>query len=86
MDRMSPEVNDRDSAIRFVKWCVEKLGLGYHPDTRFGDYVETDGTAVFTGLDATRLDELTGKAREFIDPTQVGVQEFQRVLGQAPHP
>ncbi len=43
----APDVHDRDSATQFVKWCVAQIGLGYHPDTRFADYVEDDGTPYF---------------------------------------
>jgi hypothetical protein len=68
--------NDRESATRFVRWCTERIGLGYHPDTRFADYVEADGSRVFTSEPARQLDEMTEKASADIDPYEVGVAEF----------
>jgi hypothetical protein len=77
-----PDVSDGESATRFVKWCVEQLGLGFHPDTRFAEYVEEDGSPVFTPEQARQLDELTEKAFNFIDPYDVGMSEFERLMGE----
>jgi hypothetical protein len=78
----APDVHDRDSAIQFVQWCVAQIGLGYHPDTRFADYVEADGKPVFSADESKRLDDLTEKACGFIDPAEVGLIEFQKLLGE----
>jgi hypothetical protein len=75
-----PEVHDRESAVRFVKWCVEEIGLGYHPDTQFADYVDGDGRASFSPADVARLEELAELAFEHCDPYEVGHDEFQRIL------
>jgi hypothetical protein len=81
----SPEtVHDTESAVRFIKWCVEEIGLGYHPDTPFADYVDGDGRPSFSAADATRLEELANRAFEFCDPYQVGHDEFQRLLARSP--
>ena len=77
-----PEVHDQEFAVRFIKWCVEQLGLGYHPDTPFSDYVGQGGQAVFAPEEARLLDELTEKAFSFCDPYDVGSQEFQRLTHQ----
>jgi hypothetical protein len=82
MELNPPEVRDRETATRFVRWCVEQLGLGYHPDTRFADYVEEDGRPAFTPAQALQLDELTEKAFAFIDPYEVGMAEFKKLMGQ----
>lgn len=81
-DPNPPDVSDRESAILFVKWCIEQLALGYHPDTPFADYVGRDGQPIFTPQEAEHLDALTEKAFTFIDPVEVGVEEFERILGQ----
>jgi hypothetical protein len=77
-----PEVQDRASAVRFVQWCVKMLGLGYHPDTPFADYVDRDGRATFTPAEAARLEEAGEQAFAFCDPYEAGQQEFERLLAQ----
>ena len=69
----SPQVYDRDSAIGFVEWCALRLGLGYHPDTPFADYVDGDGRPVFSPAQAHGLDALTEQAFAFCDPYEVAV-------------
>ena len=81
MNTPPPEVHDRESAVRFVKWCVAEIGLGYHPDTPFGDYVDGDGHASFSAEEAGLLDRLTDIAFEHCDPYEVGIDEFQQVIG-----
>ena len=44
----------------FIKGCVEVLGLGYHPDTPFAEYVGQDGKRLFSRKDAARLERLHG--------------------------
>ena len=60
---------------------MDQIGLGYHPDTRFADYISPDGTATYTAEEARQLDELTGQAFEFIDPYEIGMAEFERMIG-----
>lgn len=73
-------LNDREKAIQFVRWCVAELGLGYHPDTPFGKYVDEQGHARFTSAEVRQLVELQGHAFEFCDPYEIGLAEFQRVI------
>ena len=82
MNQTPPDVHDRQPAIAFVKWCVEHLGLGYHSDTPFDDYVEKDGKPVFTSEQTRTLDALTEKACAFIDPAEIGSREFEELLGR----
>ncbi len=80
MNPSPEEVHDRESAVCFIKWCVEVIGLGYHPDTHFADYVDRDGRAIFSTADAARLEELTECAFQHCDPYEVGQDEFHRLL------
>jgi hypothetical protein len=75
------EVYDRASAARFVKWCVDVIGLGYHPDTPFADYVDGDGRATFSSPEAGRLEELADRVFKFCDPFEVGHDAFQQLVG-----
>ena len=74
------EVHDRESAVRFIKWCVEVVGLGYHPDNSFADYVDGNGRATFSAGEATRLENLAERAFRHCDPYDIGHDEFQRLL------
>ena len=86
MERISnPEPNqpkpvgDSESAIRFIHWCVATIGLGYHPDTPFDQYVDAEGRACFTPKMASELDQLQNDAFKYCDPYEVGFSEMQKV-------
>lgn len=74
------EVNDRATAIAFVRWCVGQLGLGYHPDTSFADYVDREGRATFPSEEARELDKLQDQAFEKCDPYEIGLAEIQKLV------
>ena len=78
VNQKPPEVRDRDSAIRFVEWCARRLGLGYHPDTPFADYVDGEGRPVFSPAQARCLDALTLQAFAYCDPYETILTEMGR--------
>ena len=78
-----PDVHDRDSAAAFVRWCVSHIGLGYHPDTAFEDYIDSEGGASFTPEIARSLNELNARAFDFCDPYEIGLAEVRRKLKEA---
>jgi hypothetical protein len=80
----APKVHDRASAIRFVGWCVAVIGLGYHSDDRFADYVADDGRPTFRPKEAVRLEAPAERAFAYCDPYEIGCAEFERLLGQNP--
>lgn len=41
----------------FIKGCVDRLGNGFHPDTPFLDYINDDGSSVFTDSEAMEMEE-----------------------------
>lgn len=77
-----PDVHDRDSAAAFVRWCVMHVGLGYHPDTPFEDYVDDSGVASFSLDAANTLNELNERAFSFCDPYEVGLAEVRKQLNE----
>jgi hypothetical protein len=79
-----PSVHDRKSAVHFVRWCVAVIGLGYHPDDRFADYVAAGGRPTFRPKEAVRLEALAERAFAYCDPYEIGCAEFERLLGQNP--
>lgn len=73
-----PDVQNQDSAAAFVRWCVSHIGLGYHPDTAFEDYVDDNGAASFS-LDAVNaLNKLNERAFSFCDPFELGLAEVRK--------
>lgn len=69
------DIKDSESAILFIEWCVRQIGLGFHPDTPFAEYVQVD---LGSDDEASLLDALMDKAFEFCDPYQVGMSAFTR--------
>jgi len=47
-----------------VDWCIDALGLAYHPDTSVADYVTDDNHRVFDDHLTKRLDYLHEEAFE----------------------
>lgn len=62
-----------ERAEEFVRACVGYLGHGFHPDTPFGDYVDSDGSSTFSAEESQRLDVALEYAFDVIDPYAVGV-------------
>lgn len=76
------EVHDETTAVAFVQWCVATIGLGYHPDTSFQEYVEPDGKRCFSDRDAAELDRMQEVAFSWCDPYETGLQEFAKLRQQ----
>jgi hypothetical protein len=74
-------VHDCKSAVHFARWCLAVIGLAYHPDTPFAEYVDRNGQAAFSAAECARLEELAERAFEHCDPYAIGCEEFQRLLG-----
>jgi hypothetical protein len=82
MPSFGETIRDRSTAERFIEWCVREIGLGFHPDTPFADYVTiASGTAVFSSDEAVRLDTLLDRAFEFCDPYEIGRLAQRRAMG-----
>jgi hypothetical protein len=75
---MIPNVHDRATAEQFVKACVAEIGLGFHPDTRFEDYVDAGGNRVFSDAEAERLNLMADRAAGFVDMYAIGLDEMRR--------
>lgn len=72
-------VHDGASAVAFIKWCIATIGLGYHPDTSFDQYVLADGARCFTDEETATLNALQSDAFNWCDPYEVGLQEFMSI-------
>ncbi len=83
MMKPPPHLVDQSTAVEFVKWCVEEVGLGYHPDTSFSDYVLEDGRPCFSATEASTLDELTDVAFKHCDPYKIGEHELRGLLARS---
>ena len=78
-------VRDEVSAKAFLAWCVETIGLGFHPDTPFADYVDPDTEEpVFAEATARKLDRKMRRAFLYCDPYEVGFAMFEaKVLARS---
>jgi hypothetical protein len=60
----NPEIPD---AVKFVESCFKVLGMGFHPDTPFQEYVTAaTGESLFSEIDAIGLNWQISKARELL--------------------
>lgn len=74
-----PVVRDTESAEAFIRWCCREIGIGFHPDTRFKNYVEASGAATFDDASASRLEREISWAFNFLDdPYKVALDELKR--------
>ncbi len=54
--RLKPTINT-DDCLHWARQVRDVLGLGFHPDTPFSDYIDVaDESAVFSVEEAERLD------------------------------
>jgi len=80
MSELPLPVTDTATALEFVRWCVKEIGLGYHPDTSFNDYVDVFGQPCFSAIEAKMLDAFTDAAFDHCDPYDVGASELLVLL------
>jgi hypothetical protein len=72
-------VRDEESAKAFLNWCVQTIGLGFHPDTPFDDYIDSaTDEPVFDERTARKLEQKMRRAFLFCDPYEVGLDLFER--------
>ena len=75
----SYDVFNLDEAEHFVRWAARDIGLGFHPDTRFADYVDLSGSRLFSDDTAKRCDDYMADSFGFgMDPYQVAIDEWER--------
>lgn len=49
-------------AEEFIRETVQNIGMGYHPDSRFEDYVDDNGKRLFSDDEAEELNMKTNAA------------------------
>lgn len=87
MKPLDESIKDYESAVRFITWCIQEIGLGFHPDTPFSDYITLEaGKPLFDEPTAERLDHLLERTFEYCDPYHVGLGLFQKSMGQIDAP
>jgi hypothetical protein len=80
MSQLPLPVRDSATAVELVRWCVKEIGRGYHPDTPFGEYVDTAGQPCFSAIEAEILDAFAQAAFAHCDPYEVGAAELLALL------
>ncbi len=81
MEVVPAKIDDEASARRFIASCIKIVGLGYHPDTPFRDYVADDGSRCFSDAEARNFEEATQIAFRYCHPYSVALDAAQRLLG-----
>lgn len=66
IDTIPHSVETVEDAQGLVRWCVENIGLGYHPDTPFEEYITREQEVSFKLEIAARLNELHDRAFELL--------------------
>lgn len=62
MSTLPRVVRAQDNTKKLVDWCLDNIGIGYHPDTRAADYIDRAGQPTFTEAQAKELDRLHNEA------------------------
>jgi hypothetical protein len=72
---------DQESACGFIKWCVARIGLAYHPDTHFRDYLDHHQQALFLPEEVAVLEALASAAFDVLgdEVYTLGLNEFERL-------
>jgi hypothetical protein len=78
------EVLQLKDAREFICDCERLVGLGFHPDTRFEDYITPDREPSFSADDAgildARMDEAFAVMDEaHVDPYEMSLREMYRL-------
>lgn len=79
-----PKVVDKESARAFLTWCAKHIGGGFHPDTRFTDYVvNKTNKATFTKDLAYRLQTELNITFAILGDSvyDVAMEEYKRAHG-----
>jgi hypothetical protein len=78
LDWQPAQIASTDSAWAFMRAAANYLSMGFHPDTRFAEYVERrDGELIhlFDAADAARLDECMARCFDALtDPYAVACE------------
>lgn len=80
-----PKVVDKKSARIFLRWAIKTVGMGFHPDTGFDDYVVCKtGERTFSKEDAYRCDIELNAAFLILDGNTyaVALAEMKKIQGE----
>lgn len=70
---------DENEARKFIGAMVNRLGIGFHPDTRCADYFNEDGSPVFAPPTDAMFDEILDLASDVLDDIYLTtVEECER--------
>jgi hypothetical protein len=70
-------INNLDEAKQFLKYCVEFLGRGFHPDDSFTDYIDVrNGETMFSTDNAILFDRLMGECFDVCSDNDIDIYEL----------
>ncbi len=83
-ERVPDHIRGEDDCRRLVRWFMHFCGMGFHPDTAAGEYVDCDsGRATFEGQFAELVVQpLLDDAFELLGDRvyEIGMEEFRAVM------
>lgn len=71
-----PVPQGRTGARNFLARCCKDIGLGFHPDTPFEDYITSDGTRLFTDKEARKLDRCMAASKAIYNAMGKDIYQF----------
>lgn len=78
-------MNNLTDVRNFIRQCTEELGMGFHPDTPFDDYVNVDtGLPTYTPEQAEERQLQMEQAMEWCDENHQDIYEMSVVASDAP--
>jgi hypothetical protein len=75
-DLCEMEILDLPSLRSFIRGCITVVGIGFHPDTDFGEYVTSNKELLFTDKEAADLDDQIVTAFKLADELKVDIYKI----------
>lgn len=74
-------INNYAELLEFLNWCIDYLGVGFHPDTDFEDYISyRDNKKTFSKKWAKLLNDKLDSAHEYCQENDLDIYEISLSL------
>lgn len=74
------EIQTMQDVEQFLRYVIEPnglaLGMGFHPDNDFPDYMKDNGERLFSENEAKTLNEMTGKCFDICEKQSADIYGF----------
>jgi len=75
-------INTPADARQYITAMAQRIGLGFHPDTRVGEYRDDQGQPLFGGDEAERIDAELDQCFDLLgdEVYDVGMSAFHHIV------